>query len=649
MKAFLFAIIIAVCGSIARSQEPPIPLAPGPMVVSPNVTIDRAGTAHEKRHVLQGPLPAAAVPDQYTLVFTRGNVQDRMPTDPAVFEAMLKNMQRTGINGIFCKYLPWRLPLCEKYGVRMVIDLSVREFDLKHSLLADPAAIKPADLSNPAKVASDFKAVRDFLLAFHPQLGEPDPAKKQQLVAAYLAVQRQRATTIACNVAAICRQVKGSPGVWGYGLWYDYGTDASILDHAVEKLRRWDPTHPVLVGSYRGFGLETLGANPGCIGWYDFHWERGDLWHYYDLLKGQQQGKRLGSFPYLYGEFVGINKDLFDVNQTIAAGSKMSMWFVGGPQRKDDTWDDGHELVQIAAELRPMYAELIRIGQPLAVYSTPVTATPGNLPCPKGLPKFTFGIPANCWVQVDSGEVLLGLFKYADGTRRNLRCEPECHGRASRRLTIQLHRAFHREQVQSTGGRLDAAGGDQCRGFVQSRPRPWRTPADQMKRFCTYQQRPDGIWQCTRCQRAWPVPTPFSPRTICGQAPTPDCQHPFNPQAFTEPHESDRRRGICRECTEGRHGCWKAQRIRMSAEIQGGRTARGQLRAVPGGKVGRCRHARHSPSPAPRSFHRTNPRRCPGDPGRRPGAARLRGPHGHRHGGRGPVRTGDLHHAPAAP
>ena len=59
------------------------------------------------------------------------------------------------------------------------------------------------------------------------------------------ALEKKKATILCANVKAICQQVKGSKGVWGYGLWYDNGTSGAILNHAVEKPRKWDPAHVV--------------------------------------------------------------------------------------------------------------------------------------------------------------------------------------------------------------------------------------------------------------------------------------------------------------------------------------------------------------------------------------------------------------------
>ena len=65
-----------------------------------------------------------------------------------MFEELLQNMQRVGINTLHCEYMDWRLKLCEKYNVRMMIDLAVPEHDLKQSMLCGPDEVEAtADLS----------------------------------------------------------------------------------------------------------------------------------------------------------------------------------------------------------------------------------------------------------------------------------------------------------------------------------------------------------------------------------------------------------------------------------------------------------------------------------------------------------------------
>ena len=254
-------------------------------------------------------------------------------------------------------------------------------------------------------------------------------------------MEKRKAVLIASNVKYICKQVRGSKGVWGYGLWYDNGTNGSFLNHAVEKLRLWDPTHVTFVGSYRHGGLETVTINPGCYGWYDFHWERGTLWHYLDMMVLQDICGRRHAIAGNYAGYSGLTKDLFTVNTCIASGVKMIMWFIGGPMGRNpgDKWNDDQDLVSIAAEIRTLYKELMLIGNPSAYYSTPVTRTHDNKPVePPAVPRWCKGFPADRWVQVSAGEALVGLFKYPDGTDALFVANQNAF--APQKMTLQLSR-----------------------------------------------------------------------------------------------------------------------------------------------------------------------------------------------------------------
>ena len=40
-------------------------------------------------------------------------------------------MKKTGFNTIHCVYRPWRLPLCRKHGVKMMVDILAWKDDVK--------------------------------------------------------------------------------------------------------------------------------------------------------------------------------------------------------------------------------------------------------------------------------------------------------------------------------------------------------------------------------------------------------------------------------------------------------------------------------------------------------------------------------------
>jgi hypothetical protein len=66
--------------------------------------------------------------------------------------------------------------------------------------------------------------------------------------------------------------------------------------------------------------------------------------------------------------------------------------------------------------MHKLYPELMKIGRPVAVYSTPTTKTPDNRDKARDVPKPLKPIPEDHWAQVKSGEALLGFFTYDHGT-----------------------------------------------------------------------------------------------------------------------------------------------------------------------------------------------------------------------------------------
>jgi hypothetical protein len=106
------------------------------------------------------------------------------------------------------------------------------------------------------------------------------------------------------------------------------------------------------------------------------------------------------------------------MNQCLASGVKMIIWFIGGPIGREpgSKWSDDQELVPLAAEFRSMYGEIARIGPCLAYYSTPVTKTHDNKPLDKpAIPRWFNPFPPDHWAQATSGEAMVGFFRYKNG------------------------------------------------------------------------------------------------------------------------------------------------------------------------------------------------------------------------------------------
>ncbi len=48
---------------------------------------------------------------------------DHFSSDPKIFENLLINMRKSGYNTIHCIYRDWRVELCRKHNIKMMIDV----------------------------------------------------------------------------------------------------------------------------------------------------------------------------------------------------------------------------------------------------------------------------------------------------------------------------------------------------------------------------------------------------------------------------------------------------------------------------------------------------------------------------------------------
>ena len=312
-----------------------------------------------------GPIKAPPAPKEFANVFSVGyGTGDHFPKDPAAFEKLLMNLKGAGYNTIHCVYTDTRVELCRKHGMKIMIDVLAWKEGSE------------TDIRRPAQQA---------------------------------------------RVRAICRKVRNDAAVWGYNLWNERMDKFSpggigACNRLLYLLRKWDPTHPVWVGTYLNYFSGSLTTNPGCYGYYDYHWQRGMKWHFM-LLNGW---KRLMEKQDAYlGRWIlrtDYNKCMYTLNTSISYGLKTCIWFICGPWHPaNPKWNDKHFLCRIGREMRQLWPELGKIGRPIEVYSTPTTRAPGNQEKKKGIPTAR-PIPEDFWMQVKGGESLLGHFKY-DGER----------------------------------------------------------------------------------------------------------------------------------------------------------------------------------------------------------------------------------------
>jgi hypothetical protein len=114
------------------------------------------------------------------------------------------------------------------------------------------------------------------------------------------------------------------------------------------------------------------------------------------------------------------NRSMWSAHTAIACGQKGILWFLGQEMMDPKTlkWNAACEdIAAVNRSIAPLAEELARLGNPTAVYSTPVTRTANNDPLPgeaksvlpPGLEKNAF--PADFWVQPGGGEWLAGVYE----------------------------------------------------------------------------------------------------------------------------------------------------------------------------------------------------------------------------------------------
>ena len=284
-----------------------------------------------------------------------------------MFENLLVNMKKAGFNTIYCVHRDWRVDLCRKHGIKMMVDV----------------------------------------LAWKEGV-ETDIRRNEQ--------QRAR-------VKQICEKSRGDDAIWGYNIWnetlsYFGHPDGKSIDDYIWMLKRWDPTHPVWMGTYRVSYANGPKSKPGVHAYYDYAWQRGFVWHFADLkwYSNYVPGQKGVIGQWEMGS--DYHRNSYKLNTSIPFGMKVVIWFIGGPFDAKGDIDPKHRfyhLVKIGQEMSPLYKELGKFGMPEAVYSTTTTKSETNQPKTPGLPWNLRGFPEKYWLRIVEGEVLCGFFRYANG------------------------------------------------------------------------------------------------------------------------------------------------------------------------------------------------------------------------------------------
>jgi hypothetical protein len=317
-------------------------------------------------------LAVPAAPKEFAFVLSLGYGEgDHFSSDPKVFENLLINMRKSGFNTIHCVYQDWRVELCRKHNVKMMIDvLAWKEGG-------------GTDIRKPEQ--------RDMVKKF-------------------------------------CEKVRGDDAIWGYNLWNETLTffgnpDGKNVDAYIAMLKEWDPTHPVWLGTRTVSYANAPRQKPGVHGYYDYPWQRGFNYHFADLQWYYKYVPSQDGYIGRWEQGSNYNWNSYSLNTSIAFGTKVTIWFIGGPFDKEGNVDPKHRfhhLVKIGQETQKLYPELGKIGRPTEVFSTPTTKTHDNKPRDKtkdkdDVPWRLPGFPKDFWFRVEAGEVLAGFFRYPTG------------------------------------------------------------------------------------------------------------------------------------------------------------------------------------------------------------------------------------------
>lgn len=299
-------------------------------------------------------------PARFAVVYNQGYGGDHLPTEREPFEKLVAAAKDAHFNVILCQYEPWRAEVCKKHGVLIFVDLLAP----KHHV---------------------YKA--------------PDDAKK------------------------LCESLKGDEVVYGYHAWSDNITDATVAGRTrdAQNVHDWDPTHPVYVGTTNMNRVNRV-EGVDVFGYYDFHWRRGGHW---DHLTKAGQAATARKLPFLrYDDAApgqvgkgNPNRVGYTFATSVPFGLKGYLYHHAGAVVDPKTFALtalGEDVKKVNARFAAVGDELMKIGAPAAVYSTPVTRTAKNDPVPAAVPAGLAPPPKDHWFRVAAGEVLVGQFADAD-------------------------------------------------------------------------------------------------------------------------------------------------------------------------------------------------------------------------------------------
>ncbi len=303
-------------------------------------------------------------PKQFAIVYNHGYAGDNLPTDKEQFEALVKSAKAAHFNVILCQYETWRAEICKKHDMKIFVDLLVPAHHI-------------------------YKAT--------------DAAKK------------------------LCESLKDNDTVYGYHLWSDNITDATVAGRTrdVKNVHEWDPNHLAYIGTtYMNRVNRVEGMD--VFGYYDFHWKRGGHWGHLDKAMATAQAKKIGFLRYddAASGIVGKgnpNRVGYTYATSTPFGLKGYIYHFAADMIDKKTFaltPLGEDLKKVNERFASVGDELMKLGVPIAVFSTAITKTAKNDAVPAAVPAGLSGIKKDGWFQIIAGEVIVGLF--ADDMKRDV-------------------------------------------------------------------------------------------------------------------------------------------------------------------------------------------------------------------------------------
>ena len=343
-------------------------------------------------------------PAEFANVFSFGYAGDHMPKDDARFEALLTKLKEAGFNTIHCVYTDRRLELCKKHGLQVMVDLLAPEHHV-------------------------YKTVE--------------------------------------ATQALCEKLRGRPGVWGYAIWHDsIGKTYDGRRRDINNVRTWDPTHPAFCGTYRTYGMSHV-TNADVMGYYDYHWKRGREQHFPHLLTyGKWAAERNAIFYRWVETDAGIpgkgnySRSLYTATTSIACGLKGILWFLGTTLMDPNSLEltaAGGDITKVNQEIMPLSEKVMKLGNPVAIYSTAITKTANNEALPDGKASMMppgleqNGFPREFRLQPVGGEFVMGVFKAEGGADAFFLANHNAYAEQS--VTLKLARTTRLSLFDGSGGR----------------------------------------------------------------------------------------------------------------------------------------------------------------------------------------------------